>query len=118
MMSVRPTILAAAAVAACALGLAAPATALPAPSVTVSYADLNLDADSGRAILDSRIADAAEQLCGFSRPTELTWDHAVRLCQTATIAAAQPQRDAAMGVYGTVRVSSADRIIRVNRAAN
>jgi UrcA family protein len=116
MMSVR-SILAAAAVAAC-TSLAAPALAQPAQTIAVSYADLDLTAVPGRETLDRRIAHAAAQLCGFYQPTELTWAAAVRGCQSATIALAQPQRDAAMGIRGEVQVSSADRVIRVNRAAN
>ena len=114
-MSVRSTILAAAAVAACNLGLAAPALAQVAPSIAVSYADLDLTDNQGRSTLDRRIANAAEQLCGSYQPIELSWAAAVRTCQSETIALTQPQRDAAMGVRGEVQVSSADRVIRVNR---
>ena len=115
-MSVR-TILAAAVVVA-SLGAAAPALAQSAESVTVSYADLNLGTASGRTALDRRITNAAEQLCGFYQPTELTWAAAVRACQSETVALAQPQVDAALRERGSVQVSSADRFIRVNRAAN
>lgn len=120
-MSVRTTILAAAAVAACNFGLAAPAFAMPDNTIAVSYADLDLTAESGRDLLDRRIANAAEQLCGWYQPNELTWAAAVRACQSETIALTQPQRDAAVGVRGEVQVSSADRVVRVrrvNRAAN
>jgi UrcA family protein len=115
MMSVR-SILAAAVVAA---GLAAtPALAQPAEAITVSYADLNLAVATGRNTLDRRIANAAEQLCGYYQPTELTWAAAVRACQTETIALTQPQVETALRQRGSVEVSSADRVIRVNRAAN
>ena len=116
-MSVRSSILAAAALAAC-TAVATPALAQPAPSIAVSYADLDLTDNSSRVTLDRRIANAAEQLCGWYQPTDLTLGHAVRVCQSATIALAQPQRDAAVGVRGEVQVSSADRFIRVNRAVN
>jgi UrcA family protein len=120
-MSVRLTILAAAAVAAslCNLGLAAaPAVAQPVDGILVSYADLNLANQAGRRVLDHRIATAATQLCGTYGVTELSWAAAVRACQDDTIAGAQPQRDAAIGIRGTVRIGSAERFIRVNRAAN
>ena len=120
-MFVRSTSLAAAAVAAGFLtfGLAAsPAVAQPVETVLVSYADLDLSREVGRVRLDRRIANAAEQLCGGYSPADLDWAAAVRTCQSETIADVQPQRDAAIGRRGTVRVSSADRVLRVSRAAN
>ena len=119
-MFVRPSILAAAALTAglVTLGVAAaPAAAQPIPSVLVSYADLNLASTAGREILDRRIANAAGQLCGAFSPVELNWAEAVRECRALTIADTQPQRDAALR-HGTVQVSSADRAVRVSRAAN
>jgi UrcA family protein len=121
MMFVRSTSLAAAAVAAglLTLGLAAaPAVAQPVETVLVSYADLDLASQIGRQRLDRRIAYAAEQVCGGYSPVELRWAAAVRACQFETIADVAPQRDAAIGLRGTVRVSSADRVLRVSRAAN
>ena len=120
-MSVRSSLLAAAAVAAslATLGVAAaPAVAAEATeSVTVSYADLNLTNDAGRAVLDRRIASAAAQLCGDHRVLELRWANAVEACRDATIDSAQAQRDAAVR-YGTVEVSEAAPLVRVTRAAN
>jgi UrcA family protein len=119
-MFVRPSILAAAAVTAGLLAIGAvatPAMAQDAPSVTVSYADLNLASPLGREILDRRIAGAASQLCGTARSVELTWAAAVNDCREATIAATQPQRDAAVGLRGTVQVSL-NQALRVSRAAN
>jgi UrcA family protein len=118
MMSVRSTFLAAAAVAAGLAGLAAPASAQTVTGITVSYADLNLASQNGRETLDRRIAYAAGRLCGHASNVELGWAAAVQDCQAETIALTQPQRDAAMGIRGEVQVSSADRIVRVNRAAN
>ncbi|MGZ8282882.1 MAG: UrcA family protein [Allosphingosinicella sp.] len=120
-MSVRTTFLAAAAVVAglCNIGLGvSPALAQSADGIAVSYADLDLATQPDRQRLDRRIANAAEQLCGRYSPLELDWALAVRACQSETIALTQPQRDAAMGIRGEVQVSSADRVIRVNRAAN
>ena len=68
--------------------------------------------------LDRRIADAAGSSAAATAPAELGWAAAVRACQSETIADTQPQRDAAIGLRGTVRVSSADRVLRVSRAAN
>jgi UrcA family protein len=118
-MILRPSILAAAALAAglLTLGVAASPAMAQEISVRVSYADLNLASDSGREILDRRIANAADQLCGAFSPLELTWAAAVRACQAETIALTQPQRDAALR-HGTVQISSADRAVRVSRAAN
>ena len=119
-MFVRPSILAAAVLTAgfITLGVAAsPAAAQPTSSVTVSYADLNLASTAGREIFDRRIANAAGQLCGAYTAVDLTWAAAVLECREATIADTMPQRDAALR-HGTVQVSSADRIVRVSRAAN
>ena len=118
-MFVRSSVLAAAAVAALALNLAtvAPALAQSAPSVAVTYQDLNLASAAGREILDRRIANAAGQLCGAYTAVELTWAAAVLECREQTIADTQPQRDAALR-HGTVQISSADRAVRVSRAAN
>ncbi len=120
-MSVRSTILAAAAVAATLLQLGAaagPAFAQPVESVIVSYADLDLADRAGRDGLDRRIANAAVRLCGHYSPIDLRWAAAVLACQAETIALTQPQRDAAVGLRGTVRISSAAGILSVSRAAN
>ena len=118
-MFVRPSILAAALAAGIVtLGVAAsPAAAQSTSSVLVSYADLNLASTAGREILDRRIANAAGQLCGAYTAVDLTWAAAVLDCREQTIADTQPQRDAALR-HGTVQVSSADRAVRVSRAAN
>ena len=119
-MSVRSSVLAAAAVAASlvTLGAAVPAVAQAPEGLYVDYADLNLTTDTGRAVLDRRIAGAAAQLCGFSRSVELGWAAAVEACRADTIALTQPQRNAAVR-YGTVQVSQATApVVRVSRAAN
>lgn len=118
-MSVRTSVLAAAAVAAMIANVAAvaPALAQTAPSVEVFYGDLNLAGTSGRNALDRRIASAAAQLCGEARAVELTWNAAVQACRTETIASVQEQRDAAVR-YGTVQVADAAPVVRVSRAAN
>ena len=120
-MSVRSSVLAAAALVAGFLniGLAvAPAFAAAPQSIAVSYADLDLSNTVGREILDRRIANAASTLCGEFRSVELGWAAAVQACRAETIASTQPQRNAALGLRGTVEVSQADPIVRVSRAAN
>lgn len=118
-MSIRSAALAAvAAAAAFQLAAAAPAAAQTVDTVAVPYADLNLANRIGRDILDRRIAAAATQLCGEFGPLELRWRMDSRACQSATIAAAQPQRDAAIGLRGTVRISSTSGFLSVSRAAN
>ena len=121
-MTVRSTILAAA-VAATIVNIgfvAAPAAAQTQEAIAVSYADLNLDNPVGRNVLDRRIASAAGQLCGQAALADLGDSAAVRTCLDQTIAAVQPQRDAAIGNrYGTVQISQAGGgSLRVSRAAN
>jgi UrcA family protein len=120
-MFVRPSILAAAALVAGLLNVgiaAAPAFAQASDGIAVSYGDLNLGNAAGREILDRRIAGAAEQLCGKFSPVELNWAAAVQACRAETIALTLPQRNAAIGLGGTVQVSMAGQTLRVNRAAN
>lgn len=119
-MSVRSAYLAAVAGAAAIaqIGAAAPAAAQTSEAIVVSYADLNLASRAGRDVLDRRIAGAASQLCGAYQPVELRWAAAVEACQAETIALTQPQRDAAVNLRGTVRISSTSGILSVSRAAN
>jgi UrcA family protein len=119
-MIVRSTILAAAALIAGAanLGLAAgPALAQGQETITVSYADLNLANPAGRDAFDRRIAGAVSRLCGDFNPVELGRAAAGRACFADTLAAVQPQRDAAIGRTGTVEVAT-NLTVRVSRAAN
>ena len=122
-MSVRTTILAVAAVAASLVNLgaaASPAMAQTQETIVVSFADLNLGNQAGRNVLDRRIQTAASQLCGQFNPVALGEAEAGRACLAETIAAVQPQRDAAIGNrYGTVQISQAGGgSLRVSRAAN
>jgi UrcA family protein len=121
MMSARSTVLFAAAIVAgfVNIGCAGSAVAQPQETIAVSYADLNLANAAGRDILDRRIGVAAVQLCGDYNPLELGRADAGRDCVSATLAAVQPQRDAAIGArFGTVRVSHNDFTLRVSRAAS
>jgi UrcA family protein len=67
-------------------------------AATISYADLNLSSEEGQAILDRRIANAVEQVCGKleNRPT---FDAPIRKCQQETILTARQSRDLAVADY-------------------
>ena len=121
-MFLRSTFLAAAAIVACFVNLslaAGPAFAQTEATMVISYADLNLGNSAGRAVLERRIASAAEQLCGQFNPIELGQAEAGRACLSETIASVQPQVEAAINRrFGTVRISQADLSVRVSRAAN
>ena len=75
-------------------------------SVRVSYADLNLTSDFGRDRLQSRIAYAAETVCGPADHRDVPFAQKVRECRTATIADVQPAYQAAVNSarHGTVEV--------------
>ena len=125
-MSVRTNFLAVAAVAASLanIGVAAsPALAQEQETLVVSYADLNLANQAGRAALDRRIAQAASQLCGQFNPVALSEAELGRACIADTIESVQPQRDAAVSErFGTVQISQSavggGGSLRVSRAAN
>lgn len=97
--------------------IAAPAvSAQAAPqgrSVTVPIADLNLNSQSGRDVLDRRIANAVETVCGqVSGP--LAYRTAAKKCQAKTMAVAKQSRDLAVAEYETKRFAKAqDRVIRL-----
>lgn len=75
-------------------------------SVRVSYADLDLRSDPGRASLQGRIAHAAEVLCGSADHRDIPFTQRVRECHRDTIADAQPAYDAAVNSarHGIVEV--------------
>lgn len=98
-MSPRPFLFGVAA-AAVALGATA-ATVQPAHAaaiVAVSYQDLNLASDAGRAALDARIERAASEVCGTAQRGELRIASEVAACRQAALAGAQRQRDALLGL--------------------
>jgi len=82
-------------------------------SVRVSYADLNLATDFGKDRLQSRIAVAAETVCGPADHRDVPFTQKVRECRTATIADVQPAYQAAVNSarHGTVEVLGAALII-------
>lgn len=79
---------------ACLFGATAPAMASEAPrAAKVSYTDLNLASDKGRAILDARIRQAARSVCFDgardvrSRTEEVRcYQNAVKSAQPSTLA--------------------------------
>jgi len=75
-------------------------------SVRVSYADLNLATDFGKDRLQSRIAFAAETVCGPADHRDVPFTQKVRECRTATIFDVQPAYQAAVNSarHGTVEV--------------
>ncbi|MBW8755818.1 MAG: UrcA family protein, partial [Sphingomonadales bacterium] len=75
-------------------------------SVRVSYADLNLASDFGRDRLQSRIAFAAETVCGPADHRDVPFMQEVRECRSGTVADAQPAYQAAVNSArrGTVEV--------------
>jgi len=97
--------------------IAAPAFAAQAAqtgkSVTVPIADLNLNSDTGRTVLDRRIANAVEAVCGpVTGP--LAYRTAAKKCQKKTMAAAKQSRDLAVAEYKTQRFAKAEnRVIRL-----
>lgn len=81
-------------------------------SVEVSFADLNLSQEAGQKILNQRIENAVEAVCGklTGKPT---FDGVVRACQTETRFAAYNSRDLAIANYGSERFASMSRKIRL-----
>lgn len=96
--------------------IAAPAVSASAATQTnasVSYADLNLGSEQGRAVLDRRIANAVEQVCGRTTGN-IGMDKAVKECRRTTLAAAKQSRDLAVADYASKRFAKAsDKVIRL-----
>lgn len=87
------------------------ANASEGQAVSISYADLNLASEAGQSILDRRIENAIEDVCGQlqGRPT---FDSAVRKCQMQTRTTAMKSRDVAVANYGRTQLAQDDRVIR------
>ncbi len=98
------------AITAAALPLGA-ASAGEARTATISYEDLNLSSQAGQDILDRRIENAVEAVCGRlqGRPT---FDSAVRECQTQTRLTAMQSRDIAVASYGRTQLAGNPRASR------
>lgn len=90
-----------------------PASAQTSALVQVSYSDLNLASDSGRAVFDRRIEGAARELCGeyMLRIPSLAAYH--QSCMTQVVGAGLARRDAILA-----RQSFAQGASVVSRAAS
>jgi UrcA family protein len=99
------TLTAAAALAA--LFATAPAVAGQHKTVSVSYSDLDLTHEHGRARLDSRVNIAARQVCGFENATELARKTAERRCFSKALADSRPAVELAHRSAAGQRLASA-----------
>ncbi len=92
---------------------ATPASAQTPALVQVSYSDLNLANEEGRAIFDRRIEGAARELCGdyMLRIPSLAAYH--QACMAQVVGAGLARRDAILA-----RQSYAQRASVVSRAAS
>ena len=80
---------------------AAPAFAqneVSGPRIAVSVADLDLGTAQGRAALDLRLLHAARTACGTPSPADPRGAANLELCVADAMAAAAPQRDAAIAL--------------------
>jgi len=78
---------------------AAPAfaqVATPQRTVAVSFADLNLRSEDGRAALDSRIRSAIREVCGNPSPADLRGQNRAADCRAELSARVSLQRDVAL----------------------
>jgi UrcA family protein len=75
----------------------APAAAQQQPvrSVAVSYADLDLRSDAGRATLDHRLRIAIRDVCGQASSADLAGQNAVADCRRSLGGQVAAQREAA-----------------------
>lgn len=84
---------------ACLLGATAPAQAAEAPrAAVVSYSDLNLASDHGRAVLDGRIKVAARSVCANGAGDLRSKTEETRCTRTA-IEGAQPRKVATIADF-------------------
>lgn len=82
-------------------------------SVRLSYADLNLAADSGQSILRSRIGEAARDVCGAELSQVLPIVIAGKHCTSDAMIRAEPAYEAAVAAarHGTVTVLGGEAIV-------
>lgn len=91
----------------------ASASAATPSSTSVTYADLNLSSKAGQAVLDSRIENAIEKVCGRTTG-KIGFDMAVRKCQKTAKTNAVQARDLAVASYSQERLATADtKVIRI-----
>lgn len=77
------------------------------PTARVSYADLNLQSDAGREVLQARVRRAADSLCLEGGNVDLVRWTVEHDCYRNAIASAQPQIDAAVRSLGVVAAAAA-----------
>ena len=93
-----------------ALLLSTPALAQPeAKSTTVSFADIDISSDAGRAQLDRRVRNAAANVCG---PTERDMNLRASFDECMTGALAATDRQIAALKQGETRIQVAARTAR------
>jgi UrcA family protein len=88
-------------------------SAMDSDSVRVSYADLNLTADSGQQLLQHRIVRAAKVVCIYDQTRDIGLARETEACRTDAIGRAQPAYEAAVNNArrGTVTVLDAAALI-------
>lgn len=92
-----------------AMTLAMPASAAQQQgSATVSYADLNLSSETGRATLERRLGKAARTACAAQPTRILSLEAAGKRCMKQAIADARPAVDAVLARAGSPMLASAD----------
>ena len=74
----------------------------------VTYGDLNLASKAGQDILDRRIKNAAEKVCGLENGM-LSVDLKVRACRREAVEAAAASRDLAIAEYTQNRLAKASQ---------
>ncbi|MEO1729976.1 MAG: UrcA family protein [Pseudomonadota bacterium] len=87
---------------------AGPSEAPKGQTVEVTYDDLNLASKAGQDILDRRIKNAAEKVCGLENGM-LSTDFKVRSCRRDTVKAASASRDLAIAEYTQNRLARASQ---------
>jgi len=65
-------------------------------SVAVSYADLDLASEAGRATFDNRLRQAVRELCGTASSADLRGQNRVDACREELTESAAQQRDVAL----------------------
>ena len=82
-------------------------------SVHVSYADLNLAKEAGRAVLHARVDAAARSVCEIEDSRDFGLAKATSACRSDAIAAAKPAVDSAIASMrrGSVTVAGAASLI-------
>lgn len=78
-----------------------PATASTFPTETVSYGDLDLSTDGGRAELDQRVRGAVKRVCGTADPRDVRAVQQRNRCLRTVTPAAEIAKQEAIASYQT-----------------